>query len=384
MRDVAIIGVGITKFGELWEKSLRDIFVESAIKAIDDSGVKSIDSMYVGNFSSGILIGQEHLGSLLADYLGCNPIPASKVESACASGAVALRQAFLEVAAGVSDIVLAGGVEKMTDLTTDESTYGLAAAADREYEAFQGITFPGLYALIARRHMFEYGTTREQLAKVSVKNHKNGAKNPYAQYPFEITVDQVLNSTLIADPLRLLDCSPISDGAASVIICPAERAKEFTNKPVKIIGLGQASDTIALSARESITTLNATVEAGRRAYKMAGIGPEDVDLAEVHDCFSIAEICAMEDLGFVKKGEGGKAVEDGLTEIDGKIPINPSGGLKSKGHPVGATGIAQIFEVVTQLRGEAGDRQVKNARIGLTHNLGGSGGSVVVHILEAM
>ncbi len=384
MRDVAIIGIGITKFGELWDKSLRDIFVESALKAIDNSGVKKIDAMYVGNFSGGLFVGQEHLSSLLADYLGYAPIPATRVEAACATGALALKQAFLDVASGFSDIVLAGGVEKMTDIDTGEATYGLAAAADREYEAFQGVTFPGLYALIARRHMYEYGTTREQLAKVAVKNHRNGAKNPYAQFPFEVTIEQVLNSTLIADPLRLLDCSPISDGAASVVLCPAERAKEFTNKPVRIIGVGHATDTIALADRENITTLKATVDAGKQAYKMAGIKPEDIDVAEVHDCFTIAEICAMEDLGFVKKGDGGKAVEDGLTDIDGKIPINPSGGLKSKGHPVGATGIAQVFEIVTQLRGEAGERQIKNAKIGLTHNLGGSGGSVIVHILEAM
>jgi len=384
MRDVAIIGVGITKFGELWGKSLRDIFVESALRAIDNCGVKKIDAMYVGNFSGGLFVGQEHLGSLLADYLGYAPIPAVRVEAACASGALALKQAFLDVASGFSDIVLAGGVEKMTDIDTGEATYGLAAAADREYEAFQGITFPGLYALVARRHMYEYGTTREQLAKVAVKNHKNGAKNPYAQFPFEVTMEQVLNSTVIADPLRLLDCSPISDGAASVVLCPAERAKEFINKPVKIIGVGHATDTIALTDREDLTTFKATVEAGKKAYAMAGIKAEDIDLAEIHDCFTIAEICAMEDLGFVKKGNGGKAVEDGLTNIDGKIPINPSGGLKSKGHPVGATGIAQVFEIVTQLRGEAGERQVKNAKIGLTHNLGGSGGSVIVHILEAM
>ncbi|MCD6317773.1 thiolase domain-containing protein [Candidatus Aerophobetes bacterium] len=384
MRDVAIIGTGMTKFGELWDKSLHEIFVEAALKAIDDSGVERIDSMYIGNLSGGLFVGQEHLASLIPDYLGVCPIPATRVESACSSGALALKQAFLEVASGFSDIVLAGGVEKMTDVPTDVATYGLAAAADREYEAFQGITFPGLYALIARRHMYEYGTTREQLAMVAVKNHKNGAKNPHAQFPFEITIEQVLNSTLVADPLRLLDCSPITDGAAAVIVCPAEMAKEYTDKPIKIIGVGHATDTIALHGRNDITTLKATVEAGKRAYTMAGIKPEDIDLAEVHDCFTIAEICAMEDLGFAKKGEGGKAVEEGLTEIDGKIPINPSGGLKSKGHPVGATGIAQVVEVVTQLRGKAGERQVKDAKIGLTHNLGGSGGSVIVHILEVM
>jgi len=384
MRDVAIIGMGMTKFGELWNKSLRDLFVEAALKAIDNSGVEKIDSMYIGNFSSGLFVGQEHLSSLLPDYLGINPIPTTRVESACASGALALKQAFLEVASGFSDIVLAGGVEKMTDISTEEATYGLAAAADREYEAFHGLNFPGLYALIAKRHMYKYGTTREQLAKVAVKNHKNGAKNPCAQFPFEITVDQVLNSTLIADPLRLLDCSPITDGAAAVIICPVAIAKKYTDKPIKIIGVGHATDSIALSNREDMTIFKATVEAGKRAYSMAGIKPADIDLAEVHDCFTISEICAIEDLGFVKKGEGGKATEEGITAINGKIPINTSGGLKSKGHPVGTTGIAQVIEVVTQLQGKANERQVINAKIGLTQNLGGSGGSVIVHILEVM
>jgi acetyl-CoA C-acetyltransferase len=382
MRDVAIIGCGMTKFGELWQKSLRDIFVEAALKAMDDAHIDHIDSMYVGNMTAGIFVGQEHLGSVMADYLGVTPIPATRVESACAAGGLALRQGFMEIASGMSDIVLVGGVEKMTD--SSDPTYGLAAAADREYEAYNGVTFPGLYAMIARAHMHRYGTTREQLALVAVKNHKNGSMNPNAQFQREINIDTVLNSTLIADPLRLMDCSPVSDGAACVVLCPLSEAKKYTDTPVKIIGLGFATDSIALHSRKDITTLNAVVKSGQQAFKMAGLTPDKIDLAEVHDCFTIAEICVIEDLGFTEKGKGGEFVEKGLPNIDSKIPINTSGGLKSKGHPVGATGVAQIVEIVEQLRGNAGERQVKGARIGLTQNMGGSGGSSVVHIMEGI
>lgn len=385
MRDVAIIGVGMNKWGELWQKSLRDVFVEAALLAIEDSGVDHIDSMYVGCMTSGLFVGQEHLASLLADYLGAGPIPSARIESACASGGLAVRIGFMDVASGMNDIVLVGGVEKMTDVGGDGATYALATAADQEYEVYQGITFPGLYALMARSHMEKFGTTREQLSQVAVKNHENGSKNPLAQFPQKVTVEQVTNSIMIADPLTILDCSPITDGAACAILCPADMAKKISRKPpVKIIGAGNATDTIALHSRSDLTTLNATVKAADRAYKMAGVKPEDIDLAEVHDCFTIAEIIISEDLGFVKKGEGGKAVESGMTSIQGKRPINTSGGLKSKGHPVGATGTAQVVEIVHQLREEAGDRQVKDAKIGLTQNMGGSGGSAVVHIMQAM
>ena len=385
MRDVAIIGVGMNKWGELWQKSLRDIFVESALLAIDDAGVDHIDSMYVGCMTSGLFVGQEHLASMLADYLGVNPIPSTRVESACCSGGLAVRMGFMDVASGMSDIVLVGGVEKMTDVGGDGATYALATAADQEYEVYQGVTFPGLYALIARSHMHQYGTTREQLAQVAVKNHENGSKNPLAQFPQKVTIEQVINSILIADPLRILDCSPITDGAACAILCPVEMAKKISKKPpVKIIASGHATDTIALHSRKDLTTLNATVKAAERAYKMAGLKPEDINLAEVHDCFTIAEIIVIEDLGFVKKGEGGKATESGVTALEGRIPVNTSGGLKSKGHPVGATGVGQVVEVVHQLRGEAGQRQVKDAKIGLCQNMGGSGGSTVVHIMQRM
>lgn len=385
MRDVAVIGVGMNKWGELWAKPMRDIFVEAALAAIDDAKIDHLDSMYIGSMTPGLFLGQEHLGSMLSDYLGQNPIPATRVESACASGGLAFRLAYIEVASGMSDIVLASGVEKMTDVSGDEATYALASAADQDYEGYNGATFPGLYALMARRHMHQYGTTREQLAQVAVKNHENGSLNPLAQFPFKVTVEDVINSTMIADPLRILDCSPITDGAAAAILCPLDLAKQKGVKPIiKITGSGHATDTIALYQREDITFLNATAKAGEMAFKMAGISPKELDLAEVHDCFTIAEICVIEALGFVKKGEGGKAVESGLTVLDGKIPINTSGGLKSKGHPVGATGLAQIYEVVKQLRGDAGKRQVKGARRGLTQNMGGTGGSTVVHILEVV
>lgn len=385
MRDVAIIGIGMNKWGELWDSALRDIFTEAALMAIDDAGVDRIDSMYVGCMTSGLFVGQEHIGAMLSDYLGQRHIPATRVESACCSGGAALRAAFIDVASGMNDIVLAGGVEKMTDVSGDGATYALATAADQEYEVYQGATFPGLYALMARAHMDKYGTTREQLAHVAVKNHANGAKNPKAQFPFETTVEAVINATMVADPLTLMDCSPITDGAAAVILCPAEMVGSYKDNPgVKIIGSGQATDSIALQNREDLTYLKATEVAGEKALKMAGKRLSDIDFCEVHDCFTIAEIVVTESLGFFERGKGGPAAEAGETKIGGKIPINTSGGLKSKGHPVGATGIAQIYEVVLQLRGQAGERQVENARIGMAQNMGGSGGSTLVHVLEVM
>jgi len=382
MREVCVIGCGMTKFGELWAKSFRDIFVEAALKSINDGEVDKIDSMYVGTMSSGIFVGQEHIGALMADYLGVAPIPAVRVESACCSSGMALRMGFFDVASGNSDIVLVGGVEKMTDGA--DVTYALATAADQEYEVYQGVTFPGLYAMIARAHMYRYGTTREQLAAVAVKNHHNGALNPNAQFQREITVEQVINATLVADPLTILDSSPVSDGAACVILASEELAKSLKKPLIKILGSGAATDSLALHQREDITTLKAVKISAERAYKMAGINPSDVDFAEVHDCFTIAEICILEELGFVEKGKGGLFIEEGHTSLEGKIPVNTSGGLKSKGHPVGATGIAQVFEVVEQLRNNAGKRQIKNAKIGLAQNMGGSGASSVTHILKKL
>lgn len=388
MRDVAVIGVGLTKFGELWDNSFRELITEAGSKAILDTSIegKEIDAMYVGSMSSGRFIGQEHIGALVADASGFSRlnIPSTRVEGACASGALAIREGFLSIASGHNDLVVVGGIEKMNDVSGGAATETLATASDQEWEAFFGATFPGLYAMIAKRHMHKYGTTKKQLAQVAVKNHANGVLNPYAQYRKEITLETALNATPVAEPLGLMDCSPVTDGAAAVVLCAAEKAEDFNSKPVKIIASGQASDTLALHGRRSITTLDATVKAGEKAYKLASIKPKDVDLAEVHDCFTIAEICAIEDLGFVKKGEGGKAIDNKITTRDGSLPVNTSGGLKSKGHPVGATGVAQIVEITEQLRGNAGERQIKNANIGLTHNVGGSGATCVVHILEAI
>jgi len=383
MRDVAVIGFGMTKFGELWNKSIKDIFVEASLNAIENAGVDHIDSMYVGAMSSGLFVGQEHIAAVMADYLGMAPVPSTHVESACASGGMAFRQAYLDVASGNSEIVLAGGVEKMNDGA--DVTAALATAADQEYEVYNGVTFPGLYAMIANAHMHEFKTTSKQLAAVAVKNHLNGFNNPNAQFRSKISIDTVLNSTMVSDPLHLLDCSPITDGGAAVILCPLDMAKKFTDKFVKIIASTQASDSIALYERKSFTSLNAVSNAAEKAYKQCNLKPTEIDLAEVHDCFTISEIVVSEDLGFFNKGKGGLAVEEGKTSIEsGEIPINTSGGLKSKGHPVGATGIAQIIEVYVQLTGQAGKRQVKNARIGLAQNMGGSGASCTINILEAI
>ncbi|HOK58629.1 thiolase domain-containing protein [Methanothrix sp.] len=386
MRPVSIIGVGCTRFGERWDSSLRDLVVETGIAAIEDAGVtgEAIDALYVGNMSGGRFVEQEHIGALIADYAGLSRlhIPSTRVEAACASGGLALREAFLAVASGYADIVIAAGVEKMTDVSSGVAADALAAAADREWECFFGATFPALYAMIARLHMRRYGTTREQLAQVAVKNHHHGHMNPIAQYHTEIKVEDVISSPLVADPLRVLDCSPITDGAAAVVLAPSDIASRYCDTPIRILASAQASDSLALHDRRDITTLDATVYAAKKAFAQARLTPQDIDVAEVHDCFTIGEILAIEDLGFFPKGEGGKATEEGRTSIGGDVAVNTSGGLKACGHPVGATGIKQAYEIVLQLRGEAGKRQVVDAEVGLTHNVGGSGGTALVHILS--
>ncbi|HIH70290.1 thiolase domain-containing protein [Methermicoccus shengliensis] len=386
MRDVAVIGVGCTRFGELWESSFRDLIVSAGVEALEDAGVagEDIDAMFVGNMSGGQFIKQEHIGSLIADYSGLATlsIPSVRVEGACASGGLAMHEAVLAIASGYYDIVVAAGVEKMTDVGVDVATDALAAASDREWEGFVGATFPGLYAMIARLHMHEHGTTREQLAHVAVKNHANAMHNPNAQFRRKITLEDVLSSPMVADPLRVLDCSPISDGAAAVVLAAREVADRLCETPVYVRASACATSSISLHNRRDITTLDATVVAAGRAFAQARLSPHDIDVAEVHDCFTIAEICAIEDIGFCKKGEGGPMTEEGQTQIDGSIPVNPSGGLKACGHPVGATGIKQVVEIVEQLRGEAGKRQVEGAEVGLTHNVGGSGGTAVIHILS--
>lgn len=386
MRDVAVIGVGITPFGELWDISLRELGIKAGFEAIQDAGIvgKDIDALYIGNMSAGKFVDQEHIAPIIAENVGLvlDNIPATRIEAADASGGLAFRHGFMAIASGLHDIVVIGGAEKMSDVTTTDITETLASSADQEWEAFFGATIPSLFAMIARKHMHDFDTTREQLAKVAVKNHKNGALNPKAQFQKAINLDTVINSPMVSSPLTMFDCAPPSDGAAAVILCCMEKAKKFTDTPIKITGSGQASDYMALHDRRSITTMHATVEAGKRAFKMAKCTQKDIDVAEVHDSYTISELIQLEDLGVVKKGDGGRSIDEGLTELTGDFPTNPSGGLKARGHPYGATGVAQIVELVTQLRGKADKRQVPNAEIGLACNIGGTGGTAVVHILE--
>src|SRR3989344_2780836 len=380
MRNVAVVGVGQTTFGEHWDKSLRDLIVEAGNAAINDSGVerKSIQSLFIGSMSSGRYAGQEHLGALAADSLRLTPIPATRFEGACASGSLAFRNAYIDVASGRHDCAIVIGAEKMTDVKGPEAITSLAAAGDQEWEAAIGLTFAGLYALMARKHMNDFGTTREQLAMVSVNNHKNGVANKNAQFRMPISVDDVLKSSLVADPLRLLDCSPITDGAAALVIMSENLAKKAAN-PVWILGSGQGSDTIALHDRASFTEMAATRTAAKEAMSEAKININDMNMIEVHDCFSINEIIALEDLGFCEKGKGGRFVEDGNIDINGKIPVNTTGGLKAGGHPVGATGVRQAIDIVRQLRGDSCN-QPKSPKHGMNLNVGGSGATAVVNI----
>ena len=384
MREVAIVGVGIHPWGELWNESLRTMWARAALAALEDAGADRVDAITVGCMSGGLFVGQEHLGALLADEIGLAGTAAMRVESACASGGMALRAGFAEVAAGLADVVLVTGVEKMTDVSGDEATAALATAADAETEVFYGATFPALYALMARAHMAKHGTTPEQLAAVAVKNHAHGMLNPNAQYRRRISVEEVLGSTMVAAPLHILDCSPITDGAAALVLAELNLARELAKgRPlVKIAGVGSATDRMALHNRADMAALPSTTLAAGRAFAMAGRTPADVHVAEVHDCFTIAEIMVLEALGLCRPGEGAAQAVAGRTALGGELPVNTSGGLKSKGHPVGATGVAQAIEIVTQLRGWAGERQVPGARVGLTQNMGGTGASSVVHILE--
>ncbi len=382
MTRVAIIGAGATKFGQLWKQGITEMAVESNLMAIEDSGLdrKQIGAMYVGNMSSGLFTKQEHISSMIADATGLAPIPSTRVEAACASGAAALRQAFMAVKSGMHDVVLAVGVEKMTDVSTTATTRILSTASSQDYEASIGATFPGLYALMARVHMETFKTKEEQMAMAAVKNHKNAISNPFAHLRKKITVEDVMNSHKIADPLKLLDCAPISDGASSVMVVSEKIARQYSDSPVWIEASAQASDSISLHNRESLLGLKATAVAAKEAFRQASLSTKDIGCIEIHDCFTIAEILALEDLGFVEKGMGGRYIEDGNTEIGAKLPVNPSGGLKAKGHPIGASGIAQAVEATWQLRGEAANDT--GPETVLTHNVGGSGATALVHIFR--
>jgi acetyl-CoA C-acetyltransferase len=385
MRQVAVVGIGKTAFGAFPDRDLRSLAVEAGQKALENAGAKpsQVEAFHLGNFAGPSFVGQNHLAPYVAAGMGITGIPATRFEAACASSGAAFFHAVSAVAAGLYDVILVTGVEKMTSQPTPKVTEILAGAGDLCGEVRAGATFPALFAMIARRHMYQYGTTREQMAAVAVKNHANGAKNPLAHMRKVITMEQALNGKPISEPLTVYDCSLISDGAAAVLIVPFERASEFTDKPVRVLGISQASDNVALDEKDDITTLRAVKISAEKAYKMAGLKPSDIQFAEVHDCFTIAEIVAIEDLGFVKKGEGGPYSLAGKTCIQGELPVNTSGGLKAKGHPVGATGVGQICDVVQQIRGEAGERQIKRNSVGLAQNLGGSGATSVITILGA-
>ncbi|MEM3459064.1 MAG: thiolase domain-containing protein [Candidatus Bathyarchaeia archaeon] len=380
---VSIVSAGLSKFGKLEGLYAREIFAEAAKEAFDRcpnlNPKKDIQALFVGHMGESYEH-QGHTGATMADWAGLLHVPATRTEAACASSGAALRAAVYAVLSGLADVVMVGGVEKMTHRSTAEVTEYLAMASDYPFEQWHGITFPGLYALMATAHMHKYGTTEKQLAAVAVKNHYHGSLNPKAHMQKEITLENALSSRVIAWPLKLYDCSLITDGASCLILTKPELAKKYTDTPVHIIGSGQASDTIGLYERESFTSLTAARLAAKKAYEMADVKPENIDVAEVHDCFTIAEIIAYEDLGFCKPGEGGHLTEKGETKLGGRIPVNTSGGLKAKGHPVGATGTGQAYEIFLQLTGQADKRQVKNAEIGLTHNVGGSGATATVHI----
>ncbi len=411
-RGVAVVGAGMSKFGAFPDKTGRDLFVEAYREMVHgiDKGFdpREIDAIYVGNFSSDLFEKQAHNAPIMADAVGLTPRSATRVEDACASGGVALRQGLMAIASGLADMVLVGGFERMTALPTAEVTDTLAAAADGLYEIPAGFTFPGFYAAIASAYMHKYGLTPEHLMHVAIKNHANGALNPKAQFgvtilawmqgrieaakkknkpvptwqnEFDFLHDEAANP-MVAWPLRLFDCSPITDGAACVLLVAEERARDFTDAPLYVIGSGQASG-MPLHDRADLTSIDAAQMAARQAYDMANVTAADIRLAEVHDCFTIAEIVATEDLGFFAPGYGYGMAEDGVTARNGTKPINTSGGLKSKGHPVGASGVAQVIEVWKQARGEAGERQVKqDVTLALTHNVGGTGQTCAVHIFE--
>jgi acetyl-CoA C-acetyltransferase/acetyl-CoA acyltransferase len=380
MRRVAVIGVGVTKFG-LHDRTSAELFAEAAQDALTDAGVPAtaVQALYYGNVVGGETEHQLHTGPQAASVLGVPSVPTTRFETACASSHAAFRHAVMEIAAGVSDVVLVGGAERVLNVSTAESTEYFAYASDAVWEQPLGLTFPGVFALIARAHMEKYGTTEAQMAAVAVKNHRHGALNPKAQFQKQITIDQVLRSAYVADPLKLYDCCPFSDGGAALVLASEEVARRH-RKPVWVLGSAAASDWMLLGDKRDLSRVPATERAAAAAYRQAGVGPRDVDVVELHDCFTIAEIVATEGLGLFEPGAGGRAAEAGRTSLGGEIPVNPSGGLKAKGHPIGATGAAQIAEIVTQIRGEAGPRQVDGAKTGLTHTLGGNTATVLVSL----
>ncbi len=384
VEKVCVLGAGSTKYGKL-DDSITDITLQASVGAIESAGIepREIQAGYISNVF-GIADKQVHLGPVIMSNLGIPEKPSLSIESACGSGSVSFREAFANVAAGFYDAVLVAGVEKVTHTGTEWTTTYFSYCSDFFYEGGAGASFPGLFASMARAYLNEFKATEEDLAQVAVKNHENGLLNPKAHLRKKITIDDVMKSAVVASPLKLYDCCPFSDGASAVILCSEKFAKEHSKDYVKVIGSGRGGSPATLAGRDHMTTIPSTKLAAEAAYKMAGVTPKDIDFAEVHDCFTIAEIVDTEDLGFFEKGKGVQAIREGRTKLNGEISVNPSGGLKAKGHPIGATGVGQVVEAFDQLTGKAGERTVKDAKIGLTHNFGATGASCAVHIFQSV
>ena len=384
MRDVSIIGIGQTPVGEHWEKSLKDLAAEAILGAISDAQVEHVDALYVGNMCSGTLNGQEHLGALISDWVGLRGVEAFKIEAACGSGAAALRLGYVAVAGELADFVVVAGVEKMTDRPSEQVTAALAMASDADFEAQNGLSFVALNALLMRRYMHEYGVHHGDFAPFAINAHKNAIGNPYALFPHAVTVEDFCAAKMIADPVNLLDSSPVCDGAAAVVLCPTTLARSFNARPVRIRASSAATDTIAVHDRRDLLGLEGAALSANKAYKQAKVTPKDIDLFELHDAFTIMSVLSLEACGFAERGRGVRLGTEGDIAIGGQIPITTMGGLKARGHPVGATGIYQVIEVALQLREQAGANQVRDARLGMAQNIGGSGATVVTTILEAV
>jgi acetyl-CoA C-acetyltransferase len=382
MRDVSIIGIGQTPVDEHWGKGLRHLAADAVLAAIQDAGIERADALYVGNMLSGVIAGQEHLGALIADFVGLRGIEAYKVEAACASGAAAIRLGYMAVAGGLADVVIAAGVEKMTDEASEVVTSGLAMAADGDYELPHGVSFVAINAMLMRRYMQAYGVARESFANFAVVAHENALNNPNARFHSPLPPERFVDAPMICDPISLMDSSPIADGAAAVVLCPTERARGSA-RAVRIRASAAATDCLSLHDRRDPLRLDAVEASARKAYAQAGVGPQEIDFFEYHDAFTIMAALSLEASGFANPGEATRLAEEGAIALGGRIPVATLGGLKARGHPVGATGVYQVVEAVQQLRGEAGGSQVAGARLGMTQNIGGSGASVVTHILEA-
>jgi acetyl-CoA C-acetyltransferase len=382
MRAVAILGIGQTKVDEHWDLSMKDLAGEAVLAALHDAGLPGAEAIFVGNMMSGLANNQQHLGASIADWVGLRFSDAIHIEAACSSGAAAFRTALMAVASGEIDVAIAAGVEKMTDVPGEEITSYLATAADADYEVDMGLSFVALNALIMRRYMYEFGWKKEDFAPFSINAHANGAHNPFARFREPISLADYQRAGMVCEPINLMDASGIGDGSAAAVVVPVEMARGRGLPVIKVIGSGAATDTIAIQNRREPLWLKAAELASKKAYAQAGIGPQDIDIFEAHDAFSIMAALSLEGSGFAEKGQGPRLALDGEILPTGRIPIATRGGLKARGHPVGATGMYQIVEVVQQLRGEATGSQVEGARIGMAQNIGGSGSNIITHILE--